>query len=162
MDIENNKEVKDNKPLLVGCGAIILLGIIAVVYFFIWIGAEPNSGVLFSNEMEEYALEYIKEHEILNSNEELIAYYDFTFSLDSTEAAILTNERIIYHKEGSTEAFNLIDIIDVKHRYEEINGDIIEITNNKGRFLKIEILPDDGGQSFYNALMGTLKLKGIE
>lgn len=130
--------------------------------FFIWIAGQPEGGVLYSNEMEEYALGYIEEHKILNSNEELIAYYDYTLALDGTEATILTNERIIYHKKGSTKAFDLIDVVDVKHRYEDFDGDIIEITNKDGKFLKIEIAPDNGGESFYNALMGTLEIKGIK
>ncbi|WP_432663684.1 hypothetical protein R9X47_24265 [Wukongibacter baidiensis] len=162
MDLENNKKGDGCRPFLIGCGAIFGIIILAVILFFVWIAGQPEGGVLFSNEIEEYALEYIKEHNILNNTEELIAYYDCTLSLDGTEAALLTNERIIYHKKGSTNALNLIDVVDVKHRYEDIDGDIIEITNKDGKLLKIEIDPDNNGESFYNALIGTLEIKGIK
>lgn len=162
MELENDKKSNGCKPYFIGCGVIFGLVIIAVICFFIWAASGPESGVLFNNEMEKYALDYIEEHKILNNNEELIAYYDYTVSLDGTEAAILTNERIIYHKNESVESFNLVDIIDIKHRYEKIDGDIIEITNKEGKFLKIEIAPLNEGESFYNALIGILKSKGIE
>ncbi len=55
----------------------------------IWIGTGPEGGEKLSNELESYATEYLERHGVLNDSETLIAYYDATISLDSTEAAIL-------------------------------------------------------------------------
>lgn len=162
MDLENEKKANGCKPFFIGCGVIVAVVVFALIAFFIWATSGPEGGVLFNNEMEEYAIKYIEEHKILNDGEEIIAYYDYTISLDGTEAAILTNERILYHKNESTKGFNLIDIIDVKHRYDKTTGDIIELTNKDGKFMKIEIAPLNDGESFYNALMGILKAKGVE
>lgn len=162
MDVENDKKGNGCKPFAIGCFTILAIIFIAIIWFFISVSDDPDSGVLINNEIEEYALNYIDEHDILNDNEEIIAYYDYTLKLDSTEAAILTNERIIYHNNKSTKSFNLAEIIEVNHRYKKFEGDIIELVNKDGKFLKIEIAPLNDGESFYNALMGILKSKGIK
>lgn len=160
---DNNEENdrRSNSKVAIVSG-IVGLVVIVIIFSFIRGFMGPEGGVKMINEMEEYALGYLEEHGILNDTEEIVAYYDHSRSLDGTEAAILTNERIIYHKRSLTMAFNLNSIADIKHRYEEFDGDIIEIMNREGRFMKIIIAPDFGGESFYNALIGLLEVKGIE
>ena len=111
-----------------------------------------------SNEMDEYALEYIEKHNLLNDTESLVAYYDVTLSGDSSEAAILTTQRVMYHKDGRTTSIDLKDIDDVQHRYDNLSGDIIEVRSKSGMRLKIEIAPWNNGESFYNALMDVWKM----
>lgn len=160
-DNNDENDRMSNNPIVIIAGVLgVILAVIILI--FTWLSMGPEGGVRMINEMEEYALEYIEEHEILNDTEKIVAYYDRSRSLDGTEAAILTSERIVYHKKSLTMEFNLNDIADVKHRYEEFDGDIIEIMNREGKFMKIMVAPDFGGESFYNALIGLLEVKGIE
>ncbi|AOT72515.1 PH domain-containing protein [Geosporobacter ferrireducens] len=161
MDYQMTEKNTGCRPSAIGCGVIVLIMAVIVICLLIWIGGLGESGVRMANEMEDYALEYIEKHDILNGTEEIIAYYDATFTLDGTEAAILTDERVIYHKNGQSTAIALKDVVDVKHRFDKTNGDIIEIVSNNGKIMKIEIDPSDSGESFYNALIAILKNKGI-
>ena len=63
-------------------------------------GCEEPVGVLLSNQISETQREYIKKNQILNQTETILAYYDVTFLLDNSESAILTNQRVIYHKSN--------------------------------------------------------------
>jgi len=118
----------------------------------VWFLSGPEGGVRLSNEMEQYATQYLEERDILNGSESLIAYYDVTISLDGTEAAILTTERVIYHQSGMTTTIALSDITDIRHRQEGLIGDIIEIDSRSGIPMKIEIAPFNQGETFLNAL----------
>lgn len=144
---------KAKSPFLIGCGvviaAIVILGAVGVI----WIISGPEGGVRLSNEMEEYALKYLKHNEILNGSETLIAYYDATIDLDGTEATILTNERVIYHKNGRTDSIDLADIDDIKYRKEGLIGDVFEIFATSGKSMKIEIALFNQGETFKTALM---------
>ncbi len=112
-----------------------------------------TGGVKTSNNMEKYALEYVKDNNLLHESEVIAAYYDYTVSLDGTEAVILTNERLLYHnKETSDSSFLLKDITDVKHRAESLIGDIIEVYSANGDVFVIEVAPLNDGKLFLNVL----------
>jgi len=156
-EIEQNEKQSKSRPILIGCGITVIALVFAFVALIIWLGSSDNSGVKMANEMDEYALEYISENNLLNKTEELICYYDVTISLDGTEAAILTTERVLYHKDNRTSFININDIDDVNHRYEDFVGDIIEIRSKSGTILKIEISPLNQGISFYNSLIFSMQ-----
>lgn len=141
------------RDFLIGCGSIILVVFGIFVLICIWLLTGPEGDVRLSNEMERYASEYLSEHEILDSSEDLLAYYDATVRLNGTKAAILTSERIMYHKNETTNAVILKDITEIRHRRESIIGDIIEIDTATGKFFKIEIAPFNQGETFKNVLM---------
>ena len=82
----------------------------------------------------------------------MVGDYDVTLSLDGTEAAILTTERLVYHKGGKSSSIPLSDIADIRHRKETLIGDIIEIDSRAGIPMKIEIAPLNQGETFLNAL----------
>ena len=111
-----------------------------------------------ANEMENYAIEYLDEHDILNDTEELICYYDVTTSLDGTEAAILTSERVLYLNNGITTSMDLQEVSDTAHTYESFVGDVIEIRSHSGKIMKILIAPLNSGPSFYSAVLFQLEL----
>ena len=48
-----------------------------------------------AHEMDEHALEYLDKNALLEPGEELRAHYDATVSMDGTEAAILTDRRVL-------------------------------------------------------------------
>ena len=132
-------------------GVIVAL-VIALIVFFSF---APTGGVRLNNEMEDYALEYIEEHELVPSGEDLIAYYDVTLTLNGTEAAILTDKTLRYHKNGRNTAIAIVDIVNISHRRETLIGDILEIEGRSGQFMKIEIAPLNGGETFQRVLMRT-------
>lgn len=141
------------KPILIGCGSLVALGVIAIVAFGIWLATLPEGGVRLANDMEAYAVKYLDDHQILNDSEQLIAYYDVTITMTGKEAAILTDERVIYHKEGQNTSIALQDVVDIHHRKETLIGDIIEVTPSEGLPMLIEIAPLNGGETFRNVLM---------
>ena len=131
-------------------GSLVLL----IVAVFVWLMASPESGVKLSNEMDSYALEYLQTHGILEPSERLLAYYDVTMSMDGSEAAIVTNDRVIYHKDGRTTSIRFRDVVDIRHRYEDWIGDIFEIESQTGETIKIEIPVFNGGETLGNVLTG--------
>ena len=106
------------KNVLIGCGAVAALVLILLCGGLIWLGSGPESGVKLANEMDPYATQYLKDHEILLPQEDVIAYFDQTLMMDGTEAAILTNKRIISHRSGVNTALELAAIDEIKHRHE--------------------------------------------
>ena len=148
------------KPILIGCGIAAFLFVAVVVGVIIWLASGPESGVKMANEMDKYALDYLESHKMLNGTEKLIAYYDATMKMNGTEAAILTTERVLYHKNGMTTSIPLRDIVDVKHSRDTFVGDTIVVIDKQGMRMKIEIAPLNDGELFYNALMDSWKVSG--
>ncbi|MBI3178957.1 MAG: hypothetical protein HYZ27_04810 [Deltaproteobacteria bacterium] len=145
---------------------LIILSILGMMMFascaacIIWLAAQPEGGVRAANQMERYATTYLKEHGILESGEKVVVYYDATFALDSTEAAILTDKRLVYHKDGSTEAISLAEIEAMASWDEGLVGDVIDAVAKDGTHMRIEIAPLNGGRSFIMALESQLKRVG--
>ena len=154
-DRAGGKEPEHTKGRIIGRGSIALAVVSAIVLTGVWLFTGPVSGVKLSNEMDQYALNYIAEHGLLNPGEEVLAYYDVTMAMDGTEAAIVTTDRVIYHKQGHTTSIPMEDIQDVHHRYESFAGDIFEIQALSGRVMKIQIAPLNQGETFRNVLIFT-------
>ena len=106
------------KPFIIGCGALAGVFAILVISGFVWLMTLPEGGVRLPNEMEEYAIQYLDEHGILEPGEELLAYYDDSLSLNGSEATILTTKRLIYHNGGKNDVILLVYIDDIKYRDE--------------------------------------------
>jgi hypothetical protein len=138
-----------------GCGCLIFIIIVVMAIGVTWLVSGPEGGVQLPNNLEPYAVKYIKDNKILEPSEELLAYYDETISLDGTEAALITTKRVIYHKNGNNESINIDDIEDIQHRKEALSGDIFEIYSTSGKVIKIEIAPLNQGETFKNILMKT-------
>lgn len=155
--------IKHLKYLYEGIFVKRLKTVIFLIFFvFVFHSCSKDGGVKLANEMEPYAIQYLKEHKILKENEKVVAYYDYTLILDGTEAAILTLDRIIYHNNNNSLSINIKDIVDIKHREETMIGDIIEIYGRDGEIMKIEIAPLNQGKTFYNVLNAAYKRKNIK
>lgn len=141
------------KWLLIGCGGIAVIAAAVAVPAAWWLFSGPESGVKLGNEIDSYALKHLESRKLLNPGEEVLAYYDATLAMDGSEAAILTTDRILYFKEDRTTSFRLADVQDVRHRYETLTGDILEVEDVSGKLIKIEIPPLNQGESFKNALL---------
>jgi hypothetical protein len=149
-----------NKALtigLIGCGGIAAITILIVIGFVVWIAVQPESGVKLGHEMDQYAVKYLKDHNMLEPDEQVLAYYDETMAMDGTEAAILTDRRLIHHNGVTTVSVRLMDVVNIRHRKETLIGDIIEAEVSSGTIIKIEIAPLNQGETFKNAAMSAWK-----
>ena len=156
METEQKKKSSLKIPLIIGCAVILFAGVVIGVVILgglVWLFSGPEGGVKLANEKEQYALDYLDANQVLEPDEALIAYYDVTVSLDGSEAAILTTERVVYHKDGRSTSIPLNEIEDIQHRYESWIGDIIEVRSTSGVTIKIEIAPLNQGETFYNVLL---------
>ena len=115
-------------------------------------GCEDSGGVLLSNEISNSTIIYLEENKVLNQNEEIIAYYDVTITLNNSESAILTDKRVIYYNEGSIHSIRLDNIKNIEHETSVLLGDIITIESLQGKFLKITIAPFNQGNIFLDLL----------
>jgi hypothetical protein len=148
--------MKAMKIVLIGCGTVVGIFLILIVAFGIWIYSMPDcEGVRLSNNMEMYALEYLDEKKILDDSEELLAYYDKTMECDSSEAAILTTNRVIYHRLDRNNAIKLTEVEDILTRKGTLNSDVFEIIATSGKTMMIEIDPWNDGEVFKNILIRT-------
>lgn len=156
MEQHHKKQNSNRKLLIIGCSTITLCAVIFGIVILgggLWFfNTGAVGGVRLPNQMEQYALDYLEENSILEPDEDLLAYYDHSLTLNGTEAAIITSKRAIYHKGGKSTAIPLEEIEDIQHRYENGTGDIIEIRNTSGVTMKIVIYPYNQGQTFYNVL----------
>ena len=139
-----------------GCAAVVAAGcvIIAAVGIF-WLATSPEGGVRLGNEMEEYALTYLADNQILNEGEQIVAYYDATLTLNGREAVILTDERIIYHRNDRNEFITLEDITDIQTESDTLIGDTFLIFGQPGQTMQFEIAPLNGGSTFQRVLDNT-------
>src|SRR3989304_8835054 len=106
---------KSVKIARVAIGGAILVGVVAGVA---WLASGPESGVKMANEMDQYALDYLERYQLLSAEEKLVCYYDVTLSMDGSEAATLTTQRLLYHNAGRTTAMLLAEVGDGKQHYE--------------------------------------------
>ena len=110
---------------------------------------ENPGGVLTYNQLPASVIEFFDKTDILE-NEQIIAYYDVTISLDNSESAILTNKNLIYYKYGRVERFPLSSIVSIEE--EECFGICIIASTRNNRVMKIEIAPLNGGDIFLDLL----------
>ena len=148
------------KYIAIGCGAVALVFVLICGGLIAWVATLPEGGVRTANNMEQYALDYIADKGLLNPDESIIAYYDVTIGMNGTEAAILTDQRLIYHAPSGDIVFQLDEIDTYDHRNEPFIGDIIDVYAKDGRMMAIEIAPLNDGQRFLNALEKQLEQQG--
>ena len=117
-----------------------------------------EGGVRTLNNLELYSLNYISDNKLLENGEKISAYFDYTILLDGTEAAILTDSRLIYHnKETITTSVNYSDIKNIDYKEESLIGYTIEITNNDSEVITIEIPPANNAEIFIKILKAKVK-----
>jgi len=155
MEQPQKKQNSNRKFIIIGCSAFTVCVVIvgALIVGGGWFLSTKQGGVKLPNQMDQYALDYFEENKLLEPNEDLLAYYDVTVTLNGTEAAIVTTKRVIYHKGGQSTAILLKDVEDIQHRYESMIGDVIEIRSTSGATMKVEIAPLNQGETFYNVLL---------
>lgn len=107
-----------------------------------------TGGTLLGNQMDAYALEYIDSNGILEPGEQIRAYYDVTIALDSSEFAMVTDQRVVYWKAGHSSAIHLNEIATIDVRDEGLIGTVIDVKAEDGTPMRIEVAPMNGGELF--------------
>ena len=136
----------------IGCALPGLLGVLACGGFFVYLATGPEGGVRVGNTMEEYALEYVEQNQLIDDDEAIHAYYDVTVSLDGTECAILTDRRLLYHRNNRNSEMACDDIIFVESEDLGMMGDGITVEDVNGNVIYIEIAALNNSVVFLNAL----------
>lgn len=116
------------------------------------IGTGPAGGVRVTSNLEPYATAYLRNHDLIAADETVIAYYDATIALNGSEAAILTDRRLIYHRPSHTTSLPLDQIAHIHHETDNWIGDIIQVVAHSGEIVVIEIAPLNYGPRFLSAL----------
>ncbi len=111
-----------------------------------------TGGTLTGNQMDAYASEYIADHGVLEPGEQIRVYYDVTLMLDSSEFAMVTDQRVVYWKNGSDTSMELIMIETMDVHEEGLIGTVIDIRSLDGTPMRIEIAPMNGGDLFASEL----------
>lgn len=135
-----------------GCGIPLATIVIILTGVILYTSTQPEGGVQLANNIEDYALTYIDKNQLLEPDENLVAYYDVTLQLDSSEAAILTDSRILYHNKGKTMAIPLAEVERVEHEGDGMGGDRILVHSKTGESMLIEIAVWNGGDLFFSTL----------
>lgn len=133
-------------------GGIGLLMVLSCLGCFAWLASTPAGGVKLAHDMDPYAVEYLEEHQILESDEELVGYYDKTLSMDGTNAYIVTDKRIIHHNSHGNFSTHIVDIQHVEAVEGDIGGTIFIFTTADGGISRAEIDPLNGSATFSRAL----------
>jgi hypothetical protein len=155
----NQAQSSSRRPLLwggLGCAgcALLLLGIscVACFSFFAWIFTFPEAGVYLSNEVPQYALDQTSEHDLLQPDEDILAYYDATMRGGGWDVAIVTDQRIIHYFQGRTTSIPLEEISDIESYQDPFFGDVITVYSSAGQSMQIEITPQNEGETFLRVL----------
>ncbi|NMF82025.1 hypothetical protein [Nodosilinea sp. P-1105] len=157
--METQPQAQSNQPWKWIILAIVLpIGAVFLGFFglFIFFLTGPEGGVRVTSNMEPYALEYLESHQLLDPHETIMAYYDASFQLNGTKAAILTDSRVIYHQPMGTSVIPLTEVERIEHETDGMVGDSIRIFSKSGEIMAIEIDSIDNGSLFLAALEGRL------
>ena len=143
----------------VGCGCASFVALLFFV-FLVWVGSLPESGAIPGGQMRPESLEHLRDNGLITAGERVIYYYDYTMSMDDSEACFFTDRQVVYHREGVVNALTWSEVEGVDG-WEDF-GQVIEVRSTDGRYLKCEIAAMNDGEAFYRALGEQLERQGIE
>ena len=147
------------KGCLIALGVMVLLGCGTFTAFWVWLSSGPEGGTRLGYQMEEYAIIYQEDNELLADNEEVKAYYDYTLSLDGSESVYVTDARVFYQKDGQVEAIPIADVTEITYKEESITGYTINVTGESNQRLQIEIAAYNNGDVFLDVLESEVELQ---
>jgi hypothetical protein len=114
-------------------------------------GLSREQGVTLPNQMDTIGLGYIEQKQLLQEGEQLRCFYDATVSLDGTELYLVTDRRVITHKDGRTTAINLTDVASID-RVEVPMTDAWLVSSTNGEAVQVEVAALNGGDTFEKIL----------
>ncbi len=119
----------------------------------------PETGVLAANELSQEHLAHIRAHVTLGEGEEVVTYSDATMSGDGTTAALLTTKRLLTWSPEVKAELPLDEIKQIDHSNAPLEGDVIDVTSNSGKLVRVEVAPLNNGERFVAALERTAGLQ---
>lgn len=111
-----------------------------------------TSGTVLPNQLSSGTLSYLENNGLLDSGENIRVYYDYTISMDDSESAWVSDQRVAYHSAPNTTYMLLSDIASVDSREEGLMGTMIDVRSESGELMHIEIAPMNGGDTFVSEL----------
>ena len=136
---------------IIGGTALGLVTVTLVGLFFLFL-SWPSQKVQIGDDIEKYTQVYIEKHKLIDVEEKLLCYYDFSETLNSTSCALLTDHRVIMHVDFKSYFINLTDIVKITHYVDDYKGDIIQVIPRKGSPISVEIPPRRMGSVFLREL----------
>ena len=147
-------------PLILGLVAAAALCFCGVpMAFFAWSASLPESGVLAGNQVDRKTKALIAKRAPLGPDEEIVSFYDTTISVDGSECALLTTERLVYWTKDEVSQLAVDEITELRHDEVPLEGDVITAMDAKGRQVKVEVAPMNDGAAFLRALEKVTGLK---
>jgi hypothetical protein len=131
-----------------------LLAVLALtVGFTLACGADLSreQGVCLPDQVDDVAWGYLKDKALLEDGEQLRAYYDNSVSLDGSDLALVTDRRVITHRNGKTNALALSEVQSIE-RVDDVIGEAIEVTAAGGKMVRVPIAPLNGIDTFEKVL----------
>ncbi len=113
-------------------------------------GGDNNGGVELPNQMSSN--DHTHADKLLKPGEQIRAYYDATIALNGNEAAMVTDQRVVYVIDGRTTDIALADVTAVDHTKDKLTGDVIDVHGTGGQRMRIEIAPFNDGDLFVQIL----------
>lgn len=132
------------------CRSALIPPAVLVLGWSLACGDGSSGGVEVPNQMSASDREHAAN--VLKPGESVRAYYDATISLDGTEFAMVTDQRVVYVLDKNVTEIALADVTDVVHTTEGIAGDIIDVKGAGGQRLRVEIAPMNDGPVFVEIL----------
>ena len=126
--------------------------IIVIAIACLFVATCAGGAVALLANMEAYANERLAKDKVLQPGEKVQAYYDVTLQLDGSEAALVTDQRVIYTRGSTVTAIPIADIASVQRGDGAAGGDLFTIVSKDGTRIVIEVAPFNGGDGFYSTL----------
>jgi len=140
-------------------GVVVLVCGGLVVALVVWAATSPDGGVRLGHEMEPYAEKYLAEHGLLEEGESVVAYYDITIALNASQAAILTDRRLIQHSGDRVHAMPLDTIAEILCTTHPLSGHSFMVSDVDGGMMVVEVAPLNGGERLAVALRNATGLE---
>ena len=140
-----------------GCGAGL-----ALMFFLLmaWIVTLPEGGAMPGAQLRPESLEYLRDQGLIERDELVVYYYDYTMRMTDDESCFFTDRRVVYHRGDQVNEIALENIEDIR-TWEDF-GQIIEVQSTDGRYLKCEIPALNDGEAFYAALQSAWERQRLE
>ncbi len=142
-----------------GCGCCSAVTLVMFL-FLVWLGSLPESGAVPGGQMRPESVEHLRSLGLVEEGERVIYYYDYSMTMDDSEACFFSDRQVVYHREGVVNAIPW-DEVEGVDAWEDF-GQVIEVQSTRGDYLRCEIAAMNDGEAFYRALSEQLERQAGE
>lgn len=111
------------------------------------IDLEREQGVCLPDQIDETSWSHIRAQIPLEDGETVRVFYDASITLDGTDMSLVTDRRVITHRNGITTALSLSEVTRIG-RVDDVIGEAIEVGAAGGRMVRVPIAPLNGIDTF--------------